>query len=129
MKNKGGRPKSYNKEQVKEICKKYENYIEVTDVPIVAEFAYQNNITRGLLYEYPEFLTLTKRAIEKKEAQLEKLALFNVVNSTMAIFSLKQLGWSDKQQVEVSGGDTPVGVKLHEAIKKAKDDFNNKRDS
>ena len=58
------------------------------------------------MYDYDEFSALRKRAIDKKEAQLERMALSGDVDKTMAIFSLKQLGWSDKQQVEHSGGVT-----------------------
>ena len=39
----------------------------------------------------------------KKEAQLERLALRKEINHTMAIFSLKQLGWKDTQDIAHSG--------------------------
>ena len=29
----------------------------------------------------------------------------------MAIFSLKQLGWTDKQEMKIEGGETPVEIK------------------
>ena len=99
MARKIGRPKTYNKVQIKEISEKLSIYIDESDVPIVAEFAYKNDIPRTTFYDYPEFSTLIKKLLDKKEAQLEKLAAFNVINSTMAVFSLKQLGWSDKQEM------------------------------
>jgi hypothetical protein len=46
-----------------------------------------------------DFEDLMESLLAKKEAQLEKLALF----TTMAIFSLKNMGWSDRQDIEVSG--------------------------
>jgi len=95
-----GRPRTYNKKEIKELLKKFEIYIENTDIPILVEFAYKNGITRASLYDYPEFSTLKERCLLKKEAQLETLALFNVVNPTMAVFSLKQMGWSDKSKEE-----------------------------
>ena len=99
-----GAPRTvWTAEKIKETIKKMEEYTEEADIPILAEFAYQNNILRSQLYEYPEFADAIKRMLDKKEAQLEKLGAFNVINSTMAVFSLKQLGWTDKHEVEHSG--------------------------
>ena len=101
MEAKGGRPLIYTPERIEEIKIMLEDYIEDEEVivPIVAEFAYKNKIRRQSLYEHEEFSDTLKRLKDKKEAQLEYLGLFNVVNTTMAIFSLKQLGWSDKMQM------------------------------
>ena len=86
-------------EKINEINEALKEYIENTDIPIVAEFAYMNHIRRALLYEN-EILSYTiKELINKKEAQLERMALENDVDKTMAIFSLKQLGWRDKQDI------------------------------
>ena len=90
-----GRPRKYNTKQVKEIGDKLEQYIDETRIPILAEFAYQNKIPRDVLYKYEEYSTLIKRLIDKKEAQLERLTLERKINTTMAIFSLKQIGWRD----------------------------------
>jgi len=98
-----GRPRNYTDKQVEKFLKLFEEYIKDTDIPIISEFAYLNDLPREIIYDYEEFTTLRKKAINKKEAQLEKLGLLNVVNSSMAIFSLKQLGWSDKQDIEHSG--------------------------
>ena len=111
MANDVGRPRTFTDEQVAEIREKLVQYIATTEIPIVAEFAYQNDINRQILYDYPEFSTLTKKLIAKKEAQLERKGLMNEVNSTMAIFSLKQLGWTDKQEMKIEGGETPVEIK------------------
>jgi len=98
-----GRPRNYTDKQVEKFLKLFEEYIKDTDIPIISEFAYLNDLPREIIYDYEEFTTLRKKAINKKEAQLEKLGLLNIVNSSMAIFSLKQLGWSDKQDIEHSG--------------------------
>jgi len=103
-KNKGGRPVSvWTPEKIEDTRKKLEEYVEETQMPIIAEFAYQNNIIREELYDHTVFSTLLKRAIAKKETFLEKAGLANKVNNAMAIFSLKQLGWRDmiKQEIEV----------------------------
>lgn len=98
-----GRPRKYSDEEVAEIATNFKEYISETAVPIIAEFAYQADVPRETLYKYDEFSTLIKECIDKKEAALERLALDGRVNTTMAIFSLKQLGWRDKHDVEHSG--------------------------
>ena len=100
-----GRPRKYSKKEVLDLKEKFREYISKADIPIIAEFAYRNGILREALYDYDEFSTLRKLCIQKKEAQLEIKALLGEVNSTMAIFSLKQLGWTDKSQTEITGKD------------------------
>lgn len=99
----GGRPRTFTDDEVLDLVERFEDYIATTEIPIIAEFAYQNDVPRDILYDYDEFSTLRKKAIDKKEAQLERLGLSNQVDKTMAIFSLKQLGWRDKQDIEHSG--------------------------
>jgi len=103
---KEGRPRLWDEEKDKEIIGLLEEYIEKTDIPIIAEFAYLNNLPRETLYDREEFSTLLKKAISKKEAQLERLGLSDAVNISMAVFSLKQLGWSDKQEIKQTGDNT-----------------------
>ena len=110
-----GRPKKYTDEAIEQIQQNMEQYIQITDIPIIAEFAYKNNIPRHVLYDYDEFSTLLKKLTDKKEAQLERLGLTGKVDKTMAIFSLKQLGWRDKNETEHTG---TVGVSIIDDIKK-----------
>ena len=122
-----GSPRTiWTEEKINEIISKMDKYTDESDLPILAEFAYQNNILRSQLYEYPEFANAIKRMMDKKEAQLEKLGAFNVINSTMAVFSLKQLGWTDKQQIEHSGEINNITreereARIKELLKKADD--------
>lgn len=102
-KHPGGRPRKYTPAQVEEIRKKFQEYIDSSQMPIIAEFSYKNDVLRDDLYKYPEFFTLIKRAIGKKEAFLEAASLAGKVNTTQAIFSLKQLGWRDRQDVNFQG--------------------------
>lgn len=90
-----------------ELLERLETYIAVTDVPKVAEFAYLNDYDVGSLYDIPEISQALKKLIAKKTAVLEDIALQSGRNSgtaSAAIFSLKQLGWSDKQEIAHSGG-------------------------
>lgn len=100
-KKKTGRPIKYTAAVLKKLIAKIEAYIESEEIPIVAEFAYKNNIGRQALYEHKELSDTIKKLIAKKEANLEKMGLVGVINPTMAIFSLKQLGWRDKQEVDL----------------------------
>lgn len=97
------RPVKYTKEVKKEIEQKLMKYIENTAIPSVAEFAWTVRIAKQRLYEWPELEDGLALLITKKEAMLEKLGLAGEIDKTMAIFSLKQLGWKDKVEHEQSG--------------------------
>lgn len=96
-----GRPPAHDGQR---LLADFLTYIRSTNVPIVAEFAYRNGIHRQQLYEIPELSDAIRFCITKKEADLERGALTGILNHTMAIFSLKQLGWRDKQEVDVGDG-------------------------
>ena len=92
-KNKGGRPVKYTDDYVEMINDKLRIYTDITNIPIVVEFCYQNDIRKQRLYEDERFSDSLKRLLEKKESDLERKGLDG--NNTMSIFSLKQLGWTD----------------------------------
>jgi hypothetical protein len=102
-----GRPKKYTDKIITELAKRLEGYIDETDVPILKEFAHMSHISSQRLYDFEkvneEFSEAIKRLRDKKEAQLEKLGLLNVLNPTMAIFSLKQMGWKDRKEIAHEG--------------------------
>ena len=77
-----------------------EEYVKNTEIPIFKEWCWQNDVLNCTVMTWPEFKDLHDACIAKKEAALERASLQGSVNTTQAIFSLKQLGWSDKQQVE-----------------------------
>lgn len=95
------RPRSKTQAQDEQLFNKFKKYIDNTTIPIIAEFAYMNDIERQYLYDNQMFSTLLKKCIAKKEANLEKGALTGKLNPSMAIFSLKQIGWKDKQADEL----------------------------
>lgn len=95
-----GRPPKYSDSQVTDLVAKFTAYIDEMDIPIIAEFAYQNGLYKQFFYDRPEFSDLVKIALSKKEAALEIGSLKGSLNPTMAVFSLKQMGWTDKQQIE-----------------------------
>jgi len=99
-KNPGGRPKKWSDKEIELIRAKLNEYINKTQIPIIAEFAYKNNLLRESLYDNEEFSTLLKKCIYKKQVMLEKGTLIGQLNPAMAIFSLKQIGWRDKQEID-----------------------------
>lgn len=99
--NAGRRPK-YDDKAIEELLVKFKDYIDRSDIPIIAEFAYQNGCGKQFFYDRPEFSDLLKICLAKKESALETGALKGVLNPTMAVFSLKQMGWTDRQQVEAT---------------------------
>ena len=95
-----GRPREYDREA---IAASFELYISNTPIPIVAEFAALHRLTKQFMYDCEELSDLVKQCTFKKEAALERQALGGAVNCTMAIFSLKQLGWTDKTDQTLRG--------------------------
>lgn len=123
-----GRPRKYTQEYLAEIVEKLERYIDETPVPVVAEFAYQNKIPRQALYDHVELSDSIKRLIDKKEAQLERLALNGEINQSMAIFSLKQLGWTDKLTQTIDETTrTEGGININEMLEKARREVEEQR--
>ena len=107
-----GRPPKISEEDMPELVQKFADYIDDNDIPILAEFAYKNDLTRPWLYDQEEFSTLIKKCIDKKEVALERGTLTGTLNAPMAIFSLKQLGWSDKQEHAITADVTTKHIDL-----------------
>ena len=109
-----GRPREYPRA---ELLGKFAQYIADTEIPIAAEFASSNGFSKGLLYDWEEFSDLVKLCASKKEEALERLGIRGELNTSMAIFSLKQLGWSDKQESTLRG-DKEAPIVIAEAARK-----------
>lgn len=107
-----GRPREFDRAI---IAQAFKAYIEGEEIPIVAEFAAKQGFGKHILYNFAEadeeFNNLLRDCITKKEAALERKGLKGEVALPMAIFSLKQLGWSDKQETTHKGDkDNPIAV-------------------
>ena len=117
--NKMGRPPKVN---IEDLINDADDYIKKADPPIVNVYAHLLNITGNYLYHLadkleakgePELKHTIKKIAEAKAITLEKKALKGRYNASMAIFSLKQLGWKDKQE-EKSDDDDLVKQFLEE---------------
>lgn len=106
-----------------------------TDRPLtVSGFCCSIDSYRDMLSEYakkPEFSSTIKRIYSSIENDLEERALSNLVNGTVAIFSLKNnFGWKDKQEVESNNTNHNMNAEisaqeLKEEIRKARLEKNN----
>lgn len=115
MKKKCGHPVTvWTEKKIKETIEEMEQYTDESAIPIFAEFAYKHHYNRTKLYSIVPLRDSIKRMMMKKEAQLEKLALAGKAAPAMCIFSLKQLGWSDKQEIDVTEHKIVVSRKKNE---------------
>ena len=110
-----GRVAVWTQEKKEELLSAFYKYIEENDIPILAEFCYKHKVNRQRIYEWEEFVEAKDMCLTKKEANLEAMALANEINTTFAIFSLKQLGWRDKQELDLSG---TIPIVLDKALEK-----------
>ena len=111
-----GRPPKYD---VDEIIDKLEEYIENTELPIFKEVCYLNNWDDKYIYALArnnEYLSHSiKKLSNKKEVELERGGIIGKYNPTMVVFSLKQLGWKDKQenqQEETKENDNTIRIEV-----------------
>ena len=97
---KRGRPPKVN---IEDLINDASEYIATADPPILAEYAHIHGITRQYLYELAnsnkELSDTIKTISEAKEVVLERKGLSGEYTASMAIFSLKQLGWKDTAEV------------------------------
>ena len=87
------------KVKIEDLINDADEYIATADPPIVAEYAHLHGITRQYLYELAgkdkNLSDTIKKISESKEVVLEKKGLSGEYTASVAIFSLKQLGWKD----------------------------------
>lgn len=106
---------------LKDLVAAANQYADTTPIPIIKEFAMIVGYTREYLYElaatHPKsgLRAALQRIIDRKEIALERGALSGELDRSMAIFSLKQLGWRD-QPPEQKNDD-----KLDEILRSIKD--------
>ena len=88
--------------------------------PILARFIVTQDISKKYLYELardcPELLYAIEKCHQAKEAMLEEGASQGELNASMCIFSLKQLGWKDRSEQEISGGLNVTQYRMPETL-------------
>jgi len=94
-----GRPRVWDRQELK---REMEQYIDKTPIPFLAEFAYQYGIIRQTLYKMEELGDTIKLLHEKMEAAVFRATTLGLMPTSLGIFTLKNLGWSD-----IDGKDLP----------------------
>ena len=113
-----GRPKEFDSI---EMANALDKYTESTDDPIIEEFCLQYECSRDTFYrlvkECVQFSDSMKRAHAKQEIRTQRLAEVGKINTTFAIFKLKQkrFGWTDKQEIEQINVNADVELTEEEA--------------
>ncbi len=102
-----GRPRKYTAAQARKIIDRYFSEIEKSDrPPTITGLALSLDTSRKVLCQWAEredeLAAVITRAKTRVEHFLEEL-LLTARNPVGAIFALKNHGWSDRQQLEVSG--------------------------
>ena len=92
------------------------------EYPILSEFTYQCGILRERIYQIAEtkdgerLSYAIKRCSEAKEFRIERLSSRNKINPTIAIFTLKQMGWKDEIKHSGNVGLGPSWEEVRMAI-------------
>lgn len=108
MANKVGRPQIYTPEQIKEIVKDFEQFIDDNVDPRITKFCVEYKkyrVNKDYISDHEEFSELRKRAIQKQEDYLLEGAVTNKLNPMFSLFRLKQPqhGYKDRTETEHSG--------------------------
>lgn len=119
-KHPGGRPRKLTVEQTLKVYNAFEKYINTEDDPTIVGFcafdktAIKYKLTKDNIHDWVEFSELRKRAIQKQEATLLKLAGNGKYNPTVAIFRLKQPqhGYKDRVDSDITSGGEKLGLGL-----------------
>jgi len=108
-KQKPGRKRIYDAEVLAE---QLDNYIENSEDPMIEEFCLINKMSKDTIYRLEKECDALAYAIKKcsikQEVRTVRKAESGEINTTFAIFKLKQkrFGWTDKQEIETSGETT-----------------------
>ena len=124
QKHAGGRPSLWvNPEIVKKLI---DEYFQNQKRPTLAGLAVSLGISRSTLYNYAEkdqFLDIIKAAREKVEAIYEERMIFES-QPTGVIFALKNMGWSDRQEIDHRTLGEPINGFNYQLPVKPVDDSN-----
>ena len=112
-KKRRGRPLGTTKFKTpKELQEAVDKYFDTEKQPTLAGLAYHIGIDRQTLYNYKNrdnFFDIIKKATDKVASVYEGRLIYNN-NSTGVIFALKNMGWTDRHELEVSGNRIKVGL-------------------
>ncbi len=109
------RPITYTDKKVTQIKKDLEKYIEETELPQIAHFAYLYKIRRQTLYELDGLSDTIENLNAKKEYTLFKKGLEGDYNSQIVKLGLGQMGYHEKtdtQHTTIDENGETTGFKI-----------------
>ncbi len=112
-----GRPMLF--ETPEELSSAIMDYIQHEKKPTLAGLAYHLGIDRQTLYNYkarPEFFDIIKKATDYVEYKYEERLIYES-NPTGVIFALKNMGWRDKQDLDVTTAGEKIAFNGIQVIK------------
>lgn len=105
---KEGRPPTWTNPEV--LKKLVDNYFENEKEPTLSGLALALDIDRKTLYNYSlkdEFFPIIKKARDKVEKRYEDI-LINKDRPTGVIFALKNMGWADRTETDITSGGEKI---------------------
>jgi hypothetical protein len=129
-----GRPIKYTFAEKTKILKELETYIEAEEYPTMPKFCTLKHIPKQRIYEWAKdekpnmeaqkkyplgeyFTELIKRMNDKQESFIEEHAIKGHITPSFAMFKLKQIGWTDKADIGITG-DMSISIGLPPEFKK-----------
>lgn len=97
------------KEYAEQCLEELWEYIDSTPVPIFKEFCLSKGLDPHVAPQYPGWKQAIEALNHKKESDIERGMLPGDYVPSAAIFSLKQLGWTDKTWAQV---DTNLNIQV-----------------
>lgn len=101
------------------------DYTIATEYPILKELCYQKHYSYDYVMELQrkddELAQSIKELLYKKEVYLEREGIKGNLAQTMAVFTLKQLGWKDRPDTEEEDKDMKNAQDIIVKIKKVAD--------
>jgi hypothetical protein len=104
-----GRPRKWNADKLAEGLEKYtlEKFNNPKEYPILKEFCFIEGVLYDTLSEISKknekLFRAIKRCMMAKEIKVEQLTSRKRIDNSFGIFTLKQMGWSDKQDISLTG--------------------------
>ena len=120
-----GRPTKYTPAFLKKEAVALRKFASDTAIPFLKEFSSKRGYSAQRISDFAEKSDDFKAALEYQkdifESKLVKLALFNKINSTFAIFTMKNCcGWRDVRDMNhMSDGDFEMTITTHSPRRKA----------
>jgi hypothetical protein len=117
-KNPGGKPKEWTDERISDLADKLEEWAASGDAKFLETFCQENQTYPQRLSEFAKdnakFAEVLKIAKAACASSIAKATFLGICPPAFGIFTLKQHGWTDKQEIEHSGEvkSTVVTVEL-----------------